>query len=358
MAHPLFFFYWLMKQICLRVIVVAFLFLWGGCSPLKAQQAVAGVDVFSFFDNSEGDDTYRPSQTFGGIRFAPQLTLATADARHRVVGGYDFLYEHGTRQVGEGSPRLYYQYANQGFRVLVGSFPRTLMHEQMPEYLICDSIRYFRPEVTGFDFLYTTSAGHFEAFLDWTQKRTDTEREQFMAGISTRFRLGWLQVGLEGYYYHYALENQGLAMGHHIHDNLVAHPFVGALWDWKAIEATLDVRAGLLFQADRDRGDSQWHSPVGFVGDVDGRWQRFSLHETFYGGMSQQHFGNSGFGEYYWGDTFVQSPWYSRTDLSYTIVDGKHASLNTGLIFHFTDKGMLWHQMLTLRSDLSFVLIP
>ena len=27
------------------------------------------------------------------------------------------------------------------------------MHEQMPDYLICDSIKYFRPEMTGVDFL-------------------------------------------------------------------------------------------------------------------------------------------------------------------------------------------------------------
>ena len=342
------------KTVIMKCACLSALLLWAGTTNLRAQQAVAGVDVFSFFDNSEGDDTYRRAQTFGGIRMAPQLALATPDAQHRIVGGYDFIYDYGTRQVGDGSPLLYYQYSGEKLRVLMGSFPRTMMHEQMPDYLICDSVRYYRPEMTGFDFLYTARNGHFEAFLDWTQLRTETEREQFMAGISTRFRLGWLQLGLEGYYYHYALETHGREMGHHIHDNLMAHPFVGAVWNDESNNRTLDVRAGLLFQADRDRGDSKWHSPVGFMGDIDARWHRFALHESCYAGKRQQYFGNSGFGQYYWGDTFVQSPWYSRSDLTYTIVENRYARLATGVAVHLTEKGMLWHQLLTLHCNLDF----
>ena len=64
-------------------------------------------------------------------------------------------------------------------------------------------------------------------------------------------------------------------------------------------------------------------------------------------------FGKEGFGQYYWGDSFTRSKFYSRTDVGYNILQHKNVNLDTKLTFNFTNKGMQWHQMLTLRFNLN-----
>lgn len=321
-------------------------------SSLRAQHVNAGVDMYNFFDNSEGNDYYRSTVTHAGIRFTPKLDLSTADNLHHIVGGYNFLYEFGESELSKGAIEVYYKFQKDKIRFLFGSFPRALMHEEMPDYLICDSIRYFRPEMTGFDFLYASDNGHIEVFCDWIQKRSQTEREQFMAGLSSRYQIKKFQMGLEGYLYHYALEEGAEGLKHSIHEVITAHPYVGLLLlkqDWNLLA---DLRLGALIQMDRDRSDMKWHTPAGFIADADIRWRRFTLHETFYAGNRQQYFGREGWGLYYWGDTFTQSHWYNRTDVAYDIIRHKNVSLAARLAFNFTDKGMQWHQMLTLRCNL------
>jgi len=333
-------------------IIIPCILLICGTLGINAQHGNLGVDMYSFFDNSEGNDAYRSTLTHAGLRFTPKLQLCTNDSLHHIVGGYNFLYEYGESELSKGAIEVYYRYQSDNLRILLGSFPRALMHEEMPEYLICDSIRYFRPEMAGFDFLYMNEHGHLEVFVDWIQKRSTTEREQFMAGLATRWHWNRWQVGLEGYLYHYALETYGQELGHSIHEVATAHPYVGMLLGSEECRLNADLRLGMLIQMDRDRADMKWHSPVGFIADADINWRRFHLHETFYAGKSQQYFGNAGFGRYYWGDTFTQSPWYSRTDLGYNIIVHKNVSLGANLTFNFTDKGMQWHQMLTFKCNI------
>ena len=321
--------------------------------PLMAQRIGGGFDMYNFIDNSEGDDTYRKPVTYAGTRFTPTLSFATNDSLHRVVGGYNFLFEYGKKTLSKGDIEIYYQFKNENLRILFGSFPRRLMHEQMPDYLICDSIKYFRPEMTGVDFLYTTKNGHVEVFLDWTKKRSATDREQFMLGASSRFRFNKFQLGIDGHMYHYALEEGENNKDHAIHDIITAHPYVGMLLGNATGTVTADLRGGILLQADRDRNDYEWHVPIGFIADADVKIKRFLLHETIYAGRSQQYFGKEGFGQYYWGDSFTRSKFYSRTDVGYNILQHKNVNLDTKLTFNFTNKGMQWHQMLTLRFNLN-----
>ena len=319
---------------------------------IKAQRVGGGIDVYNFFDNSEGDDEYRCNETYAATRITPTLTIATNDSLHRVVGGYNFLVNYGKSSSGKGAIEAYYQFKNEKLRFLFGSFPRRLMHEQMPDYIICDSIKYFRPEIAGFDFLYTSRNGHVEFFLDWVQKRSTGKREQFMVGVSTRFRFNKFQLGMDGHLYHYALEEGELRKNQFIRDVITAHPYVGLLLDNAGKTVSADLRGGILMQGDRNREDVEWHVPIGFIADADVKIKRFLVHETLYAGASQQYFGKSGFGEYYWGDTFTESSFYSRTDLGYSIIQHKNVSFDGKLVFNFTNKGMQWHQMLTLRFNL------
>jgi len=338
----------------LRVLLSVVLLAWT-CQSLQAQQLDWEVNANGFFDNSEGQQTYRLSDTYGGFRLEPQLSLTTTDDRHRLVAGYDAFTVFGAKpQLDADGFLAYYRYHSERFQVLLGKYPRTLQQEVMPDYLLCDSFQYYRPYMTGFDFQYVCPSGYFEAFLDWTAKRSETVREQFMAGILTRFSIGgcW-QLGLNGYYYHYANERFGKYMGHRPHDNFLAHPYIGVSRQQTGVLDSLYVRVGVLVNLDRDRAtDKKWHVPVGFLGEVDACWRRFSLSQLVYMGRRQQYYGQEGFGLYYWGDAYYRSPYYSRTDVSYQIWKDRYVSFLFGMAFHVTDKGLHFNQMLTLKASL------
>ena len=313
-----------------------------------AQNVEGRIDTYGFFDNVEGEDSYRKDMTHFGLWVAPQLSVSTTNEHHSLNVGYDALMEPGTKGVfTDGKPYIYYKYDNQKVRFVFGSYPRRMMKEQMPDYLICDSIRYYRPNMTGFDILYTSDNGHVEAFLDWIGKQDTDVREQFMVGVNTRFRFGIFQLGLENIVYHYALASNA-SIDDCIHDYIQTHGFVGLNMDNVLCFDNLDIRTGFLFAADRERSLKTWHLPVGFVADIKAQWKRFSLLQTIYAGKRQQYFGIEPFGKYYWGDVISHSPWYTHTDISYYFLRDKNVSLSTGLQINFTDCGMNWHQCLTV----------
>ena len=317
---------------------------------VHAQKLDWQIDSYGFFDNTEGDNSYRKDMTHFGFWVAPQLSVTSKNERHSVNASYAALTEPGTKDiVSKGKPFLYYKYDYKDLRFIFGSFPRRMMKEQMSDYIICDSVRYYKPEIGGFDFLYTNGNGHLEMFIDWIGLQQEDVREQFMVGLNTRFRHGILQWGAEGYLYHYALRKV-FDENEFIHDYITAHAYAGIEKEQVGILDKLDIRAGVLMAADRDRGDinRKWHLPVGFVADVYAQWKRLSLLQTFYAGKRQQHFGNEAFGKYYLGETFTQSPWYSHTDINYEIMKDEQLSVKAGMKFNLTDGGLSFRQCLTL----------
>lgn len=330
-----------------------------------AQKLEWRLGAEGFFDNGEGDDTYRTTMTYGGLRATPELGLSWNEGKHSLMGGYSGLLEFGKKHgYTDGTPILYYNYKTTPLTFIFGSFQRDKLLGDYPSFMFADSIRYYRPTIQGFAFQHQHSRGYFEAFLDWTGLRSDTEREQFMVGLSVKHAIGKINqdafnkydarfyVGLEGYYYHYALtwhadERQ------HIHDYLVAHPFAGYKLQSRVTDAALDVRAGVLASFDRERGmDDGKRTPVGFLGEINANYKRFYLEEIFYAGDHQQPFGKQFFGKFYWGDTYYQASVYSRTDIKYQFIVNKYVSAYAGAIFNITKSGLNWHQVLTLKVSL------
>ena len=325
--------------------------------PSYAQKIGWEANALGFFKNYEGHtSSYRRPNTYAGFRLQPQVSLSVVDQTHQLVAGYDALLEWGGENHLDADGFLaYYKYQGKHLRAIIGKYPRRLMQETMPEYLICDSIQIYRPNMTGFDFLYTSKSGYIEAFLDWTSKRGAFSREQFMAGGMLRFNIGKFQIGANGYYYHYALEfkNDESYNIHTMHDNTMIHPYVARQFRLSEAIDSLGVRAGMLINFDRDRGmEDKPHARMGFLGEAGFQWKRLGICETFYWGEGLQRLGKEGFGEYYWGDPFYQSPIYSRTDLSYDIVSDRYATLRVGLNVHITDKGIQTCQMITLYATL------
>ena len=348
------------------IVALAFFLVNGQWLMVHAQKVEWNLSAEGYFDNGEGDDTYRTTMTYSGLRVTPEIGISWDEGKHSLMGGYSGLAEWGVKHgFTDGTPIIYYRYQTKPLTFTFGSFHRDKLLGDYPSYMISDTIRYYRPIIQGFAFQHQHARGYFEAFLDWTGMRSDTTREQFMVGLSVKHAIGKLDdsvvfptysskfyVGLEGYYYHYALTWHADAT-QHIHDNLVAHPFVGYQLKSLTTEASVDVKLGALMSFDRERHmDGGKHTPIGFLGEIDAQYKRWFLSEIFYAGGHQQPFGKRFFGEYYWGDTYYHAPAYSRTDIKFQFIRHKWVDGFAGAVFNVTKAGLNWHQMLTLRVNL------
>lgn len=320
---------------------------------VSAQQVEWNVDALGFFDNSEGDHTLRRTQTYAGLGVSPEVGLSWNNRQHAIMGGANLITSWGANEDAlKARALVYYQYQSPKFRFLMGSFMRDKLLGDYPEYLLSDTIRYYRPVVQGMAWQYVTDNGHFEAFLDWTSAISKKDREQFMAGISTKWQFQHFLLGAEGYYYHYALHH-GSTDDEHIHDYLIAHPFIGIGYERLSFLDALELKGGLLAAFDRERGIERGsHTPIGFLGELSATWKRLQLKQTIYAGGNMQHFGNAHLGQYYWGDTYTQAPFYSRTDLRYRFISNNFVNVYAGVIVNATRYGINHHQVITLRLNL------
>lgn len=319
---------------------------------VSAQQVEWNVSALGFFDNSEGDHTLRPTQTLAGMSISPEVGVSWNNRQHAIMGGANLITRWGGDEDAlKAKALVYYQYQSPRFHFLIGNFMRDKLLGDYPEYLMADTIRYYRPVVQGIAWQYLANNGHFEAFLDWTSAISKKNREQFMAGISTRFQFQHFLLGAEGYYYHYARRHNS-PEDEHIHDYLIAHPFIGLHYDQLAFLDQLELRGGLLASLDRERGTDDKYTPIGFLGELNATWKNLQLKETVYAGGNMQHFGSSHLGQYYWGDTYTQASFYSRTDLNYRFISNSFADVYAGVIVNATRYGINHHQVVTLRLNL------
>lgn len=322
--------------------------------PAAAQQAEWGIDAMGFFDNSEGSHTLRRTQTYAGMSTSPEAGISWNQRQHKVALGVNMITRWGADDEDDFRTKalLYYHYDSPRFAFIIGNFMRDKLLGDYPEYLLADTIRYFRPVVQGMAYQYKNPYGHFEAFLDWTSAISHKSREQFMAGVSTKFRFHRFQLGAEGYYYHYALRYGG-PDSEHIHDYLIAHPFVGFCADRSGVLDSLEVRTGLLVGLDRERSvGNGWHTPLGFMGEIIAAYRHLTLRQTVYAGGNMQPYGAAHLGQYYWGDTYTQAPFYSRTDLTYRFISNRFANVYAGVIVNASRYGLNHHQVVTLRLNL------
>lgn len=321
---------------------------------LKGQQIEWNLNAQGFFDNSEGEKEYRITQTLAGMRISPEIGLSWDNRKHSFNGGVSAITKFGgDNDFMDADALLYYKYDTPRFTFLLGSFMRDQLLGDYPEYMLADTIRYYRPVIQGWAFQYKRGNGHFEAFLDWTSAISKTEHEQFMAGLSTEFRFGAFELGTEGYYYHYALTQDADHEIDHIHDYMLAHPYIGLKYGQLSFLDHLEIKTGILFSMDRERnvGDS-WSRPVGFMGELNTSWKRLHLKQSVYAGDNQQHYSISHFGEYYWGDTYTRASFWSHTDLRYQFIKNDFANVYAGIIVNGTKEGINHHQVITLSLNL------
>ena len=73
----------------------------------------------------------------------------------------------------------YYLYDNGRFSGAFGSFPRKILHRELPDIFVYYSLRYYSPVLHGALIKYECEYGYVEAYCNWINKQSGTQREIF-----------------------------------------------------------------------------------------------------------------------------------------------------------------------------------
>lgn len=344
------------KSVLKRIFVPWLLPLWVAvaalCMPASAQgqKLTWSVDFGSVFDNREGDKTYTRAETYFFTSLAPEIGLQFT-RRDRIAGGVVWNQPIGREWEGARvSPTLYYRHEARRWSMSMGMFPRTQLHEELPGFLWCDSLRYFQRNIRGALFQYHSPEAFIDFYLDWRQMQTVKDREAFNIVFHGQWspRRGRFFVGGHVMMNHYALTRHSPA-NQHIVDNFLVNPYVGVDFSGATALDSLCVRAGGLLTVERNRAYDHWSAPGGGWLEVVAEWRWLGLKNSFYaGGRLLPSYGEFR-GQLYPGEPFYSSPFYNRTDVYARIVNNRWVNLEAALDFNVAKNSFIFYQRLLLR---------
>ncbi len=276
------------------------------------------VDFTTYFDNREYNGHYNHSQTIFNFRLTPSVGVGFKDhlgGYHSVQAGVSYTQPMGGdwKDV-RFDPLAYYQLQYKGFGFAMGAIPYTQRFFKLPEYLMYDSIAYYRPQIQGALIQYASDKGFVEAMLDWRGLQTSKRREMFRIAINGEFQHKCLALGGIAYLNHKAnyadpTPREG------VNDDIYLNPYVGGNFGRLTPLDTLSIRAGYIWGYQNDRPNNDLQLQHGGLVEVMLSWRFLGLRNTTYFGENQMpHYPQFG-ADLNQGDPFYQSTFYNRTDL-------------------------------------------
>lgn len=309
---------------------------------LKAQTFEWDLGFFGFADNREYSSSGRPSPTLIGLQLSPEVGLLM-DSTHRVRVGINLLHELGSKNnASKVNPTLYYNYKKEHINFFMGLFPRAGLVDGFSNALLSDTLQYYRPNLSGILFRYEKQKIFQQIWLDWNSKQSETQREQFLVGLSGNVKLGSVFLAHEAVLWHNALpKNADESM--HLQDNATMSARLG--WDLSSRTKvdSLTLSAGALMSLNRDRGVDVWESPVGMFVEGYVAYKAFFIHNILYMGEPQKSA---------LGDSFYSEKTYNRLDLGWIPLRSKRLSAKLAVSFHFTPGAISNQQTFSLRYNI------
>lgn len=339
-------------QVVARFLLASVLLILGIVA--SAQEVVWSVDFNSVFSNREGGDDMRPDQTFIFTRLSPEVGMSLksdSTGTHLLKGGVTWFQPLNDNLEGcKVLPTLYYQFqSSQGWKVAVGTMPRSLLAERLPRYLWSDSMSYHHPNVRGTIVQYRHGRSYGEFFLDWRQMQTLRHREAFHVVFDGKC-YPWATGGswLGGYVqYNHLAKRKNAPAGEGVNDDLTLNPMLGHDWQWGAQGSNwLRLKAGAIVNVERARCDGKWLTASGVVGGAWLRWHFLDVEQNLYAGSDlfplYGRFGSL----LNLGDTYYRDNFYSCSDVTAHIVHNSVVDLSASLTFHATSHITgLWQQL-------------
>lgn len=326
------------------------------CLNGYSQRPCADISFDGLFDNREYKGDMIP-QTIYGMRISPQMGIATDN--HTLMAGFSKIWEFGSDEKIDPDIILYYKYQGKRWSTYFGAIPRQNLQRQLPDAFLYDSIAFFEPTIGGTVIQYNGNSLQTELYCNWFSRQADTVREAFRivwdgyAGSKT-IGGGWYMAMT-----HFAKPKQ---RGHYIYEKFMFNPYLSLDLSGKvAPELTLKANAGLLCSMVRCRKDGDWHTPAGFLGDIQLGWRMFDIKSTVYAGGSQQPFlddTEAGM-PFHRSDPFYNHTFYNRTELGVMFVADRNVEFGFRWNLHFTpDTPVHNQQLITVRYRLNTDHLP
>lgn len=331
--------------------ILLFLFV---STPLFAQEFLYNVDVVSYFDNREYSSDFQKSQTIMGVRLAPEIGLGLTDdddSKHRVMVGLNYIQPMGASfKESLVIPTAYYRYEKNGLAFHLGAIPFTYLSENLPDYLMYDSLVYYHPNIQGGLFQYHSNHGYVDFICDWRGKQTEERNEAFRLILNGRYENKIFYAGGLLQMNHLA-SKATLKTG--VCDDLVLNPYLGLNLSSQTPLDSLSVKAGYILEYEWNRQYTAEPSfPQGFHIDLFANWKRFGCKNTLYIGDNLYPLYPVKGNLLNQGDPFFQSTFYNRTDLFVYLLRNSFVNCYFSWNLHYTkEAGLDQQQQLIVRFN-------
>ncbi len=315
-------------------------------------QWVYKLEALNYFDNREYKADIQHSQTIFATRLSPEVGLAVNDElrglQHRLMLGLHLTKEMG-KTIDEKSfiPTVYYHLHHQpsGFSMSLGSLPYTLLSEDLPAYILYDSIAYARPNIQGALLQYRSDRAFADFICDWRSMQTLEQREAFRLILNGQYRWNILAAGALMQMNHlasYKFQKNGVC------DDMLLQPYLSLnlpLLD------SLQLKAGYLLSYQCDRTSPMTPSwTQALVLDVCARWKHLGIKNSLYVGSNLQSLYDAYGSLLYQGDSFYRSSLYNRCDLYVYLFRNNFVNCLFSWNLHYTKEyGLDYQQQLICR---------
>lgn len=320
---------------------------------LKAVNPIWSIDFGSVFDNREGDDRMYEDKTFFFVTIAPELGLKFSD-KDRIVGGaiWNQPLDNSVKDA-RILPTLYYRHESENWKFSMGMFPRTQLKEPLPGFLWCDSLAYFQRNIRGALVQYISETGFFDAYIDWRQLQSETQREAFNIVFHGEWQPAQKSIFIGSHLMmnHYAKTRHADA-SQSIVDNFLINPYIGINLSANTSLDSLIFKGGGLLTIERFREYGGWKTPGGFWLEATAEWKFLGLKNSLYiGGELYPLYSRFGTALYQ-GESYYQSNFYNRTDIYAKIIKNQNLELEAQLNFNVSPNNFMFYQRLLLNIHL------
>ena len=317
------------------------------CVNGYSQWLTADLNFDGLFDNREFKGDMQP-QTIYGMRLMPEIGIDAAP--HIIRVGFSKIWEFGADDKIDPELILYYKFMGP-VNYFFGAIPRNNLQRQLPDAFLYDSIAFFEPTIKGTLIQHCyRDVFETELYCNWFSRQTETQREAFRIVWDGYVHSGVLGAGWFAAMTHFAKPKEP---GHFIYEKFQLYPYLTLdLTEVVGQHFKLKANAGVLCSLVRCRKDGDWHSPTGFLGDIQIWWKGFDVKSTVFAGGSQQPFLNdpeAGL-RFHRSDPFYNHTFYNKTELGVLLVSHHLAQLGFRWNMHFTP-GTPMHnqQLITLK---------
>lgn len=328
------------KRLCLTLIVLTI----AGINVLAQQKAWEyRLPFYGFADNREYFNTVHPPQTIMGSRLSPEGGYRF-DSLHKVRAGLHLTREFGSLDRAYLiKPILYYQYQDNKNTLLMGMFPRQGLTDGFPLFLLNDTLRYFRPNMEGAYLSRKFRKGFQSAWIDWTSRQTNTERETFLAGFHGKQQLG--KFFFENYFSMYHFSSPIIPIpGDKLRDNASLMLRLGLDATGTTAADSLSFSVSWLKSFDRLRGAYDWRTPSGAQFGFYIAEGNLFLNALYYKGKSHS---------VAFGDSFYKAKTYARADMGWMLFNKESVQVRFVFSLHYVERSMDTQQLLTVTVPAS-----